>query len=222
MKDITGLKFNKLTAIKKLYSKKYGKSNRVVNYYLCSCECGNTTKVGDIPLLRGTIKSCGCLKIEKVSTHKLAKHPLYQRWIYMRYRCNNPNYKYYKNVGGKGIGYFPAWDDFVNFHNWAMELGWKKGAMLARYDQEKDFTPENCYFTYKQQETHCKKRQVFIEYKGMRLPLKKACTLYGKDYNLVRHRLYAGWEVERAFETPKSINSLPKDKRMNELLKKSK
>lgn len=54
--DITGQKFGKLTAIKKMPSRS-GKT-----YWLCQCECGNQKEVQTTHLRNGSIQSCGCNK----------------------------------------------------------------------------------------------------------------------------------------------------------------
>lgn len=54
-KDITGMKFNKLTAISIDHKK-----DRFV-YWKCKCDCGNKTIVDIYSLLKGTTKSCGCI-----------------------------------------------------------------------------------------------------------------------------------------------------------------
>ena len=68
-KDLTGKKFNKLTAIK-MCGYKYGKKNKSA-VWLCQCECGNYTKVIGSRLTRNEIRSCGCLnKIRPTQRYK--------------------------------------------------------------------------------------------------------------------------------------------------------
>jgi len=59
IKDLTGRKFGKLTAMHRL-DKKIGTSYA----WLCLCECGNQTEVSANALLCGGTKSCGCSKAE--------------------------------------------------------------------------------------------------------------------------------------------------------------
>jgi len=47
-----GDKFGKLTVVHHVNS----------NIYLCSCSCGKKTNVPGRALLKGEVKSCGCLK----------------------------------------------------------------------------------------------------------------------------------------------------------------
>ena len=51
--DIIGKKYNMLIV------ESYDKSS---TKYVCKCDCGNTIKVSYYSLLRGLVKSCGCLK----------------------------------------------------------------------------------------------------------------------------------------------------------------
>ena len=59
IKDLTGQRFGRLTAIKPTDARKEGS---VV--WECSCDCGNTTLASKRVLIRGEKKSCGCLQKE--------------------------------------------------------------------------------------------------------------------------------------------------------------
>lgn len=54
-KDLTGIKFGKLTPIKLLDERR--NNNR---YWLCECECGEKKEIRASHLLKGYSKSCGC------------------------------------------------------------------------------------------------------------------------------------------------------------------
>lgn len=60
MKDITGKKYGRLTAVKIFHKNSQG------NYWLCRCDCGNYKKVRIGHLTTGGTKSCGCLKVENL------------------------------------------------------------------------------------------------------------------------------------------------------------
>ncbi len=57
--DITGQKFGRLTAIKRVANNKRGEA-----MWLCRCECGNEKEVSASLLRKGVTKSCGCLRKE--------------------------------------------------------------------------------------------------------------------------------------------------------------
>lgn len=55
--DLTGMKFNMLTVIKRIENSKHNKAR-----WYCKCDCGNYTNVVGSSLKSGKVKSCGCLK----------------------------------------------------------------------------------------------------------------------------------------------------------------
>ena len=66
----------------------------------------------------------------------------------MKNKCYNPNNRWYKNYGGKGIGVCNEWcESFEPFRDWALANGYRERLNLSRRDIRSDFTPENCYFT---------------------------------------------------------------------------
>lgn len=61
-KDLTGMKFNRLTALK-INEERSGKGQI---YWDCVCDCGNTSVVKSTNLMNGHVKSCGCLAKENI------------------------------------------------------------------------------------------------------------------------------------------------------------
>lgn len=60
--DLTGQKFNKLTAL-------YKDNERGQNYWYFQCECGNIKSMRGVDVKNGKAKSCGCLQIEELQKH---------------------------------------------------------------------------------------------------------------------------------------------------------
>lgn len=146
--DISGERFGRLVAERPL-GKIDGKYR-----WLCRCDCGNEVVhiVGDLRC--GNVKSCGCLRDEKISevnkTHgKSHKSRLYNVWNGMRQRCNDPNHKSYENYGGRGIKVCAEWDDFEVFEKWAIENGYDANApygecTIDRIEVNGNYEPSNC------------------------------------------------------------------------------
>ena len=65
--DITGKKFNKLTAIKRVGTDKTGHA-----LWLCKCDCGNDFVATATDLRAGRVKSCGCYRAAGVGNAKKA------------------------------------------------------------------------------------------------------------------------------------------------------
>lgn len=63
-KDLTGIKFGKLTPTSLLEERKGG-----YRYWICKCECGNIKEVRSGHLLKGYTQSCGCNWHKKNKNH---------------------------------------------------------------------------------------------------------------------------------------------------------
>ena len=62
IKIVSGMRFKKLVAVKKVEKLKNDKDKH--DKWLCQCDCGNTTIVRSSNLRGGLTKSCGCLLYE--------------------------------------------------------------------------------------------------------------------------------------------------------------
>lgn len=113
----------------------------------CLCECGNTKAVAANNLRAGHIKSCGCLVLEKITTHSHAKKGKlsseYYTWVGMKTRCGNPNVSAYRNYGGRGISVCKRWESFEFF---LADMGVKpsKGYEIDRINVNGNYEPGNC------------------------------------------------------------------------------
>ena len=132
---LTGKRFNKLLVEERTGSSKGGQA-----LWRCKCNCGNESIVAGTDLRRKSTKSCGCAKN---ITHGRAKHPLYKVWKGMIRRCTNPNYKYFKNYGGRGIKVCSRW---LDIHNFIADMGLRPSPKhtIERIDNNKGYFPDNC------------------------------------------------------------------------------
>ena|SRR5690554_3031238 len=143
-----GQKVNNLIFLKEVkpYLKPNGKKERKA---LFRCYCGKEFESIVDRVKRGHIKSCGCFRrgiLKRVaSKHNLSNHPLYTVWTGMKQRCYNPNKSNYHRYGGRGIKVCNEWlKDFMNFYNWAIENGYKKGLNIDRENNDGNYEPSNC------------------------------------------------------------------------------
>lgn len=78
-RDISGMKFGKLTAIKLVRYEKHGEA-----VWECLCECGNKIDVRRNNLIRGNTKSCGCIPRR---SKKLNEYNFDNKYVYSK--CSN-------------------------------------------------------------------------------------------------------------------------------------
>lgn len=146
--DITNQKYNRLTGIR------FHHSDKGFRFWLCQCDCGKQTIVKATYVIRGHIKSCGCLKIEltqkAVRTHGMYQTPFYKCWTAMKKRCANKTSVQYKNWGGRGIQVCDRWQKFENFRD-DMFPSYQRhiqqyggNTSIDRIDNDGNYTPTNC------------------------------------------------------------------------------
>lgn len=146
-KDISGYKFNRLTAIEPIESLK----NRGI-LWRCICDCGKETFVPAGELKSNHTKSCGCYKLdilkkrnkEILSKHGMARTSEYKAWNAMKTRCK-PNAHCRNNYYDRGIRVCDEWskkDGFIKFFDC---VGFKPNSLcsLDRIDNDKGYEPNN-------------------------------------------------------------------------------
>jgi hypothetical protein len=114
--------------------------------YTCLCDCGNITQPTAANLRRGDTLSCGCLRLDRITSHRETGTPLYQCWQDIKQRCYNPKCAEFKNYGGRGITMASEWiDDFEAFRDYVdQNLGPRpEGYSIDRIENHEGYFPGN-------------------------------------------------------------------------------
>ena len=181
--DLTGQKFGKLTVIKRDFSRK----KRA--YWICQCECGNTTTVASCDLRSGHTQSCGCKCFESHNAkHKMKHTRIYNIWCWMRKRCNNQKEKCYKYYGGEGKTVCHEWDEFLPFYQWAIENGYNDKLSIDRIDINKGYSPDNCRWATPTEQNRNRRNTVMIKNGDKFESLPKLCEELNFSYTKALQR----------------------------------
>src|SRR4051812_17034490 len=91
--DLVGQRFGRLVVTGCAGSRKKAR------FWLCACDCGQSSEVRTGSLVNGHTQSCGCFHREQLReasaeanrTHGMHAAPEYQSWNAMKNRCLNAN-----------------------------------------------------------------------------------------------------------------------------------
>lgn len=135
------------------------KVNKKGTWWKCQCSCGNVSVYPGTDLTRRTkyttkaCKACSySLKSTKLKTHGCAHNYLYNTFMTIIGRCENPKNQAYSRYGGRGITIYPAWrHDFLAFYNYVGERPSKEYS-LDRIDNDKGYEPGNLRWATKREQ----------------------------------------------------------------------
>lgn len=191
VKDLTGMKFGRLTVVSRDEST-VGSGKIKWN---CVCDCGNTLSVLTHSLVSGNTKSCGCLQREIAGnlhrTHgETQKTRLYNIWSNMKERCYGINCKDYPDYGGRGIKLCDEWRcNYLSFKSWALKNGYDDSLSIDRIDVNGDYSPENCRWATVHMQANNKRNSRIIECCGQSHTLSEWAAITGVSVSTLFCRL---------------------------------
>lgn len=189
--DLTGQKFNHLTAVELV--------SRKPTRWKCLCDCGNYKIVLTSNLKSGAVKSCGCIHHRGNPTHNLCYTRQYRIYKKIMRRCYVQNDPAYKDYGGRGIVVCDSWkNNFIDFYNWSIANGYADNLTIDRIDNDKGYSPDNCRWADSKQQSNNRRTCRLYTIGGITKNLTQWCEYYNADYKIVHSRLSRNWDIEEA------------------------
>lgn len=152
-------------------------------FVVCKCDCGIEREVRVDRLIGSRTKSCGCTRHIRTCPKNNPKHPLpissqpeYGAWHAAKNRCTNPNNAGWRNYGGRGITMCERWaKSSVAF---LKDMGPRPaGHSLERINNDKGYSPDNCVWATRQQQTNNRRTTMRVVYLGQSHSLKSLAEL---------------------------------------------
>jgi len=205
--DLSGVKFNLLSVVKKLYTDKNRKA-----VWLCKCDCGKLTTATSSQLKKGAKKSCGCLKNRGTPKHSKSGSKEEKSYYHMRGRCYLKTDQAYNRYGGRGITVCDRWlgkDGFIHFLEDMGDM--PKGYQLERMNNEGNYSPDNCCWATRGEQCRNRRSNKSIIINKEDRCLKEWTDLFRLNYNLVQIRLSSlNWPPAMSLFFPVSIEGVTK------------
>jgi hypothetical protein len=208
--DISGQRFGRLIAIKRVESNKKYQSR-----WLCKCDCGSEVVVYAYCLKNGNTKSCGCLKKELDWKHGMTGTRIYSIWVSMKMRCFNEHDCHYKDYGNRGITVCEEWkNSFESFYDWSIANGYKDNLTIERIDVNGNYEPSNCKWITNKEQQRNKRNTFYLTYKDTTKSASEWSEITGINSKTIIRRIKNGWTVERTLtEKTRKSNRRSKDER---------
>lgn len=195
-RDLSGQKFGRLVVIERGPDRV---GRRGVANWACLCDCGRSLHVPGGALTSANTRSCGCIRIELITTHGNSKHPLYNTWRNMIRRCHDEGNKLYRYYGARGISVCNEWHGADGFRRFVEDMGPKPvGLTLERVNNDGQYSKGNCRWeTYTTQERNRRSNRL-ITYEGKTACLSEWAAAFGISHAALSWRLSKGMPLDRA------------------------
>lgn len=210
-KESAGMKFGRLTVVR--YAGRRRKNG--MSYCLCHCECGVEKEICVGSLVSGQ-SSCGCWRTEK-TIQRSTRHGMSSRKkrtdIFSIYHDILRRCKRHPRYAGRGIAMCDRWlngaEGKTGLELFASDMGPRpEGMTVEREDNDGPYSPENCVWgsRFDQSNNRCDTR--LITYKGETLSISRWALKLGVSRAALSNRYAKGWSHESMIETPVEAPSM--------------
>jgi len=184
--DITGQKFNKLTAIS--FSRRVKDSQY---YWLFECECGKIFEYQVYSVIDGRKKSCGHDKHLECQIGR-PRTKEYRTWANIKTRCLNPKTINSKDYLGRGITVCDRW--LNSFKNFLDDMGRAPSCKhsIDRIDNDKGYSPDNCRWATQVEQSNNTRSNVHVTINGETKTIMQWCRIIGVPDSTIWSRIRRG------------------------------
>ena len=118
--------------------------------------------------------------------------PEFRIWGSMKQRCLNPNSKYFKHYGGRGISICTSW--LASFDNFLSDMGRRPtdNHEIDRIDVNGNYSRDNCRWATKKQQMRNTRRAVTWTIGGITKSAADWAEELGMSIKAARNRAYRG------------------------------
>lgn len=185
--DLTGHTFN--------YWKVLYRNGSKNTYAVWRCKCLLCGKEYDIvgqSLTQGRSTKCRSCSTKLAKQSEFTNDPIKYIFSGMWQRCYDKNHIHFLDYGGRGITVCDEWlKDRIKFYKWAYKNGYRKGLSIERIDNNKGYSPDNCCFIPKSNQSGNRRNSIIVTLNDKTQCLSWWC----KEFNISREKVK--WLVKR-------------------------
>lgn len=203
MKDVTGQRFGRLTAV--AY---FGVKGRTAKHaWRCECDCGRDVVVVGESLRSGNTTSCGCKK-GAIATHGGTAGGTwsaeYTVWHSMLRRCRRPSCREFSRYGGRGITVCSRWIGPGGFDAFLSDMGHRPSPThsLDRKNNDGNYEPGNCRWATRSEQANNRSTTKTVVFDGETMTIQELANRTGLRRQLIYSRLRNGRTVQEAISMP--------------------
>lgn len=207
--ELCGARFDRLLVVSRCGSNAGGHA-----IWNCVCDCGALVVTNSKLLRSGHKRSCGCLHLERSTSHGMTGTSTYKSWRAMTQRCCDPNSISYPKYGAMGISICDRWRGDGGFVNFLSDMG-ERPTILHTIDRwpnrRGNYTPSNCRWGTKKEQAENRDTTILLSLSGETFSVSEWARKLGLRASTLGMRLRAGWSVEKALTQAKRKHSgMPK------------
>ena len=137
-------------------------------------------------------------------SHGKSKTPVYVLWQAIKQRCYNPNNAAFYRYGKRGIYLCERWQNFDNF---LADMGERvPGYTLDRIDNNGPYSPENCRWATRKEQSNNREVNVRITHDGLALTAMQWSERLGIHINTLLQRYHKGLPIEKVLTQTKMLD----------------